>query len=192
MCQHKLAETTKVGPTLESDMIEPKELSEDDASQMTNISQADVQSIHAEVVRMHQAGADAITADKVELTQSASANVKANQISAHQSAMVMVNAGEVVSQQGAIGFVQAEKASVSGFTGAVIAGSAELHNGVAGILAGQDVHINEARTVILFSRNLYGNVTTLMDSRSALIAGLVGGLFSGLMLLLGRMLVRRR
>jgi hypothetical protein len=30
-----------------------------------------------------------------------------------------------------------------------------------------------------------------MDSRSALIAGLVGGLFAGLMLLLGRMLFGR-
>ena len=192
MRQHRLVGTTKVVTTLESDMIEPEELSEDDASQVTNISQADVQSIHAEVVRLHQAGADAITADDVELTQSAAANVKANQISAHQSAMATVNAGEVITQQGAIGFVQAEKASVGGFTGAVIAGSAELHNGVAGFVVGQEVHVNEARTILLLSRNLYGNVTTLMDSRSALIAGLVGGLFSGLMLLLGRMLVRRR
>jgi hypothetical protein len=173
-------------------MIEPEELSEDDVSQVTNISQADVQSIHAEVVRMHQAGADVITAHDVELTQSASANVKANQISAHQSAMATVNAGEVITQQGATGFVQAEKASVAGFTGAVIAGSAELHNGVAGFVVGQEVHVNEARTILLLSRNLYGNVTTLMDSRSAFIAGLVGGLFSGLMLLLGRILVRRR
>ena len=192
MRQHRLVGTTNVVTTLESDMIEPEELSEDDASQVTNISQADVQSIHAEVVRLHQAGADAITADDVELTQSAAANVKANQINAHQSAMATVNAAEVITQQGAIGFVQAEKASVGGFTGAVIAGSAELHNGVAGFVVGQEVHVNEARTILLFSRNLYGNVTTLMDSRSALIAGLVGGLFSGLMLLLGRMLVRRR
>jgi hypothetical protein len=35
-------------------------------------------------------------------------------------------------------------------------------------------------------------VTTLMDTRSALIAGLVTGLFSGIMLLLGRMLFGRR
>ncbi len=172
-------------------MIEPEELSEYDSSQVTEISQAEVQSVNAELVRMHQADAETITADNVELTQSAAANVKANQISAHQSALAMVNAGEVISQGGATGFVQAEKASVSGYTGAVFAGSAELHNGLAGFVAGQDVHVNEARTVVLFSRNLYGNVTTLMDSRSALIAGLVGGLFGGLMLLLGRMLSRR-
>ena len=173
-------------------MVEPEEVSEYDSSQATNISQAEVQSIHAEHVRMHQADAETITADEVELTQSASANVKANHISAHQSALAMVNAGEVLSQNSAIGFVQAEKASVSGLTGAVLAGSAEVRNGIAGFVAGQDVHVNEARTVILLSRNLYGNVTTIMDSRSALIAGLVGGLFGGLMLLLGRMLSGRK
>ena len=173
-------------------MIEPEELSEYDSSQETDISQTTVQSVHAEVVRMHQADAETITADQVELTQSAAANVKANQISAHQSALAMVNAAEVISQNGATGFVQAEKASVGGFTGAVLAGSAEIRNGVTGFVIGQDVQMSEGRTIFLVSRNVYGNVTTLMDSRSALLAGLVGGLFSGLMLLLGRMLVRRR
>ena len=89
------------------------------------------------------------------------------------------------------GFIQAEKASVGGFTGAVFAGSAEIRNGATGFVIGQDVHVSEGRTVFLVSRNVYGNVTTLMDSRSALIAGLVAGLFGGLMMLLGRMLVRR-
>ncbi|HEX9841064.1 MAG TPA: hypothetical protein VGA72_17070 [Anaerolineales bacterium] len=172
-------------------MIEPRELSEADQSQVTNISQAEVQSIHADLVRMHQASADTINADEVELEQSAAANVKANHISMHQSAMARVEAGEVLSQNSAMGFVQAQKASVSGYTGAVVAESADVHHGMAVFVAGREVRVQDARTILLVGQNVNGNVTTLMDSRSALIAGLVGGLFAGLMLLLGRMLFGR-
>jgi hypothetical protein len=172
-------------------MIEPTERPELDQSQVTNISQADVQSVHAELVRMHQASADTINADEVELQQSAAANVKANHISMHQSAMARVEAGEVLSQSSALGFMQAENASVSGYTAAVHAGSVDIHHGMAGFVAGRDVHVQDARAVLLLGQNVTGDVTTLMDSRSALIAGLVGGLFAGLMLLLGRMLFGR-
>jgi len=37
-----------------------------------------------------------------------------------------------------------------------------------------------------------GNVTTVLDTRGALLAGLVGGLFAGLMLMLGRALFGRK
>ena len=172
-------------------MIEPEELPKVDQSQVTNISQADVQSIQAELVRMHQASAENINADEVELQQSAAGNVKANHVSAHQSAMARVEAGEVLSQSSATAFIQAEKASLSGYTGAVLAGSADIHHGMAGFVAGRDVHVKDARTILLLGQNINGDVTTLMDSRSALIAGLVGGLFAGLMLLLGRVLFGR-
>jgi hypothetical protein len=48
------------------------------------------------------------------------------------------------------------------------------------------------KSVILLARNLEGNVTTVIDTRGALIAGLVGGLFAGIMLLLGRALFGRK
>jgi hypothetical protein len=63
---------------------------------------------------------------------------------------------------------------------------------MAAFVVGREVHVNESRTVVLLARNLYGNVTTLFSTRDALIIGLVSGLFSGLMLLLGRMLFRRK
>jgi hypothetical protein len=63
---------------------------------------------------------------------------------------------------------------------------------MVGYVAGSDVHVENSRTGILIARTVNGNVTTLMDTRSALIAGLVGGLFGGIMLLLGRMLFGRK
>ena len=175
-----------------NNMIEPEELPEFDSPQVTNVSHADVQSVRAQLVRMHQADAETITAEEIEMQQSAAGNIKANQVSTSQSALAMVEAGEVLVQNGIIGYIQAENASVSGYTGAVVAGSANIRQSMVGYVAGTDVHVEESRTVLLLARNLNGNVTTLMDTRSALIAGLVGGLFAGIMLLLGRMLFGRK
>lgn len=173
-------------------MIEPDELPEVNSPQVTNISQAEVHNVRAELVRMHQADAENIVAQQVELHQSAAANVKANHINMNQSAIGMANATEVSVASGAVGFAQAEKMSVGGFTGVVVAGSAEVQHGVAVVVAGRDVHVAESRTGILIARNISGDVTTVLDTRGALIAGLVGGLFAGLMLLLGRALFGRK
>ena len=173
-------------------MIEPEELPEIDSSQVTNISHADVQTVHAELVRMHEADAENIIAQEVELRQSAAGNVKADRFSAHQSAIGMLSATEASVEESAVGFVQAEKMSAGGYTGVVLAGSADLQHGMAVFVAGREVHVNEARTGILLARNVQGNVTTVLDTRGALLAGLVGGLFAGLMLMLGRALFGRK
>ena len=88
--------------------------------------------------------------------------------------------------------VQAENVSLSGYSGAVVAGNADVRNAMAVVVVGTDIRVSDSRTVLLFGRNVQGNVTTLMDTRSALIAGLVAGLFSSIMLLLGRMLFGRK
>ena len=188
-------------------MIEPEEIPELDQPQMTDLLQTDAQNIHAPLVRMRQSSAGEVvadevsmqqsaagrmSADKVTLQQSAAGFIKAEQVSLNQASAGLVSTGELLSQESSTGFVRAEKASVSGYTGAVVAGSADIQHGLVGVVAGRNVHLDEARTVFLIARTVYGDVTTLMDRRSALTAGLVGGLFAGLMLLLGRMLFRRK
>ena len=170
-------------------MLEPQETKE---TQVANVSQTDVQNVQAEMVRMHQASAESITATEIELEQSAAVHLKASSASTHQSALVAVETEEILAQNSAIGFVEAEKASVRGYTGAVAAQNAEVHYSLAGVVVGNDVHVEGGRTILMVGQNISGNVTTFVDSRSALIIGLVGGLFSGLMLLLGRMLFGRR
>jgi hypothetical protein len=173
-------------------MTEPENLPNFDSQQVTNVSHADVQSIEAELVRMHRADAETVTAEEVEMQQSAAGSVKATRISASQSAMAQITAQDVLVEQGITGYVQAEKASVSGYTGAVVARSADVHQSLVGYVAGSDVNVENSRTVLLVARNVNGNVTTLLDTRSALIAGLVGSLFAGIMLLLGRTLFGRK
>ena len=170
-------------------MLEPEK---SDQSQVANVSQSEVKTVQAQLVRMHQASAETVNASDVEMEQSAAASVKADSVSTHLSALAAVEAEEVLSQNSVIGFVEADKASVRGYTGAVTAQNAEVHYALAGVVIGNDVHVEGARTILLVGQNVTGNVTTMMDSRSALIIALVGGLFSGLMLLLGRMLFGRR
>jgi len=172
-------------------MIEPDELPEFDSPQVTNITQAEVRTIRAEHVRMLQADAENIVAQEVELKQSAAGNVKANHINTHQSAIAVANATEITVSQGVVGFARVEKISGAGYTGAILAGSADLHHGRANVVVGRDVHVENSHTGVLFARNLSGNVTTLLDARGALIVGLISGLFAGLMMLLTRSLFRR-
>ena len=172
-------------------MLENDDFPEIDSPQVTNISHADVHNIRAEVVRMHQADAEVIIADEAELQNSAAGNVKAKTISGNMMLLGAVKADEVSVVNGGVGYAQAGTMSVSGYTGAVVAGSVEVHHGFAGFVAGREVHVNESRTGILLARTVNGDVTTVLDTRGALIAGLTAGLFAGLMLLLGRMLFRR-
>lgn len=173
-------------------MLENDEFPEIDSPQATNISHSDVVNVHAEMVQMHQSDAETITAETVEMQKSAAGSVKAVNVFGHTALMGAVSGNEVFVQDGGVGFAQAEKMSVSGYTGAVVAGSADVHDGMVGFVAGRDVHVSEARTGILLARTVYGDVNPVLDTRGALIVGLTGGLFAGLMLLLGRMLFRRK
>lgn len=173
-------------------MLENDDFPQIESPQVTHISHAEVGSIHAEMVSMHQADAETITAGEVEMQQSAAANVKADHIASHQTAMAMVEAEEITASQSALGMVRAGKMSMSGYTGAVVAGSVEVRHAAVGFAAGREVHVNESRTGVLLARTVHGDVTAVLDTRGALIAGLTGGLFAGLMLLLGRLLFRRK
>jgi len=46
--------------------------------------------------------------------------------------------------------------------------------------------------LILLSNHVEGEVQTVVDTRSALIAGMVGGLLTGTILLIGRLVFGRR
>ena len=53
---------------------------------------------------------------------------------------------------------------------------------------GTNVQADSIRTGLLISREVHGNVTTTVDGRTALLAGLAGGALAGLIMLSGRLL----
>jgi len=174
-------------------MVGPEINSESEESQVSNISQAQVQTVNAQQVNMNQAAAETITAENVTLDRSAVADLNANHVTADRAAIGELKASDVVADQSAIGYVQAERAAVSGFVGAVIGQSADVRSSAAIAVIANDVKFGESsRTVLLISRNVEGDVTTLMDTRTALIAGLTAGLFASIAVLLGRALFGRK
>lgn len=174
-------------------MTEASNLSEvPEQSQVANLSHVTVETVKAELVRMHQSSAGEIQAEDVELNMSAAASVNSARVSARTSTIAALQAVEVTTENSAVGAAQAERMSLRGVAGAVMGSSVELDHSHVGILAGREVRGEQIKTVILLSGKVEGNVTTVMDTRSALIAGLVGGLFAGIMLLLGRGLFGRK
>ena len=161
-------------------------------SQVANLSQVTVETVKAELVRMHQSSAGEIQAEDVELNMSSAASVNSARVSTRTSAIAALQSVEVTTENSVVAAAQAERMSLRGVAGAVMAGSVELDHSHVGILAGREVRGEQIKTVILLSGKVEGNVTTMMDTRGALIAGLVGGLFAGIMLLLGRMVFGRK
>jgi hypothetical protein len=166
--------------------------STDEQPQVANLAHVDVDRVQAELVRMHQSSAREIAADEVELHQSISVDVNGSHLSAHESALGMVNAVEVQMQNSGAAALRAQSATINGYTGAVIAGQAQLGNTYAGLVAAQDVKGERIESIVLLARRVEGDVRTIVDTRTALLAGLVGGLFTGMIFLLGQALFRRK
>ncbi|NWF65324.1 MAG: hypothetical protein HXY38_13580 [Chloroflexi bacterium] len=160
--------------------------------QVSNLANVDVETIHAEMARMHQSSAGSIHSEDVELNLSAAGRVQAANFKANESFVAVAQAGDVTIQNGVAGAVRAESAALNGVSGVVVAGSVEFGNAYAGLVAGGEVHSERIESLILLSPRVQGNVTTVIDTRGAVMAGLVGGLFAGMLLLLGRALFGKK
>jgi len=173
-------------------MTDSNPSSENDQPQVINLSEVDVDTVDAGLVRMHQSSARVIHAEDVELSQGVALEVNAGSLQARQAGLGFAQADVLSVQDGVVVAARAGKVSVNGAAGLVVAGSVEFGNTYAGVVTAREVRGEKIESIILLSRKVEGNVSTVMDTRGALIAGLIGGLFAGIMLLLGRMLFRRK
>jgi len=175
----------------QDNMSENNEIQESH-TQVVNLSQVDVENVKAEMVRMHQSSAEAVISEDADLSISMAAEIHARHTEAKDSIVAYVQTNELTARDSLIVAAQAEEMSLNGVAGVVLAGGVEFGSAYAGLVAGREIRGERIESVILLSPKVEGNVTTVMDTRTALIAGLVGGLFAGLMLLLGRALFSRR
>ncbi len=176
-------------------MAEKKQIPEENVEeipQVTNLDTTSVEVIEAEMVRMHQSAVQEITADEVALHQSAALDVAAAEVSAHESALGLVNAKDVEMTNSAAAAIRAENVNVNGSVGVVMADTVNLGNTYAGVVVGGQVKAEQIETLFLLSNQVEGDVQTVVDTRGALIAGTVGGLLTGIILLIGRLMFGRR
>jgi hypothetical protein len=189
-CSPRLREEARFMPGAK--MKAEHELPEPYQTQVANLSRVEVETVNSEMVRMAQSSAANIQAEDVELSQGFALKAQAVNLTARQSVIGLARADEISMRASGAGFVRAESVSINGGAGVVVAGSVEFGSAYAGIVAGREIRGEKIETLILLSRKVEGNVATVMDTRGAIIAGLVGGLFAGIMLLLGRMLFGRK
>ena len=171
--------------------MNPEENAEE-SPRVTNLDMTSVEVIDAEMVRMHQSAAQEISADEVAMQQAAALDVTAAEISTHQTGLALVSAKEVELNNSAAGAIRAENVNVVGGAGIVLANSVNLGNTYAGLVAGGNVRSESIETLIFLGNHVEGDVQTVVDTRGALIAGTVGGVLAGVVLLIGRLVFGRR
>jgi hypothetical protein len=83
-------------------------------------------------------------------------------------------------------FTACNKATLaSSASAAVVAGeSASAEQSLIGMVAAREVKVKDSRSMLLLANKVEGNVTTIMDTRTALGFGLVAGGILGLISLL--------
>lgn len=163
----------------------------EETPQVVNLTNSSAAAIQAELVRMHQSAAQTVSATEAELHQSVALRVAGDRVGAHEAALGVVSAAEAELVNSGAGAVRAEIVNINGCAGAVVTGRANLGNTYAGMVAAREVRGERIESLILLSGRVEGDIHTVVDTRGAIIAGLVGGLFAGLMLLLGRLLFGR-
>jgi hypothetical protein len=90
------------------------------------------------------------------------------------------------------GIVRADNVNVRGQAGVVLAETVNLENTYAGLVAGGHIRGERVEALIMLGNRVEGNVQAVVDTRGALIAGRVGGLLTGIVLLIGRLVLGRR
>jgi len=173
-------------------MSESQTTPDEERNSVINLYRESVDVVQAEMVRINQSAVQEVTAEEVELTMSGSLNTKASNVITHETAMVMVDAEDVEMSNSAAGAVFAKNIEISGQAGVVLGNSIELGNTYAGFVAGRDIHAEKIDSLVFLGRHVEGDVQAVVDTRAALIAGMTGGLFAGLIVLLGQFLFRRK
>ena len=168
--------------------IIPEELIE---SEVVNLTETGAETIQAEQVRMQQSGANNIFADEIEMSQSGAAGIKAHTISMQESGAVALKAEDVtMSQSGAV-VLQADDVRLQGNVAVVVANHVELEDSAVLAVASQSLRAERIETILLLAGNVEGEVHTVVDTRDAILIGLLGGMISGVFLLMGKFLFRR-
>ena len=136
-----------------------------------NIKQSTIRSVEGGHIELHQVGALSIDGEKLEVTQGAMVVLQGSDISLNQS-ISGVTAGENVSINYSLSPVSISKENT------------EVNRSAVGILAAQTVKAENTSALLIVANKVEGNVTTLLNWRSALALGAtLGGLLGFLSLL---------
>ena len=160
--------------------------------QVVNLSNVSVENVEAELVRTHQTSIQQLNAKEVELHISALGTANTGELQANDSIVGMVVSEQAEVKDSIVGGVTATTLSLNGVSVLALANSMSIKDVDAIAVVGTEINAENSRTGILISREVNGNVTTVVDGRTVLLAGLAGGTIAGLILLAGKLLFGRK
>ncbi len=135
-----------------------------------------IQNVEADTVRIQQGGANQVIAKNVELYKGGALTIQGDVVGMQQGAAFIARGAKITSDEST--------------TGAVLAEHAVLQISRIGITITKKAELNNSSSIVLLAREVEGNVETILDTRGALLAGLIGGIAVGLVLLVGNLLRR--
>jgi hypothetical protein len=139
-----------------------------------SIKQSTIRSVEGGHLELQQVGALSIDGEKIEVTQGASGILRGRDISLNQSISGVTAADNV-----AINF------SLSPLT--ISREQTTASRSAVGVMAAKEIKSENTSAFLVVSNKIEGNVTTLLDTRSAVALGaVIGGLWGFFSLLLKR------
>jgi hypothetical protein len=139
-----------------------------------NIKQSTIRSVEGGHLELQQVGALSIDGEKIEVTQGASGILRGHDISLNQSISGVTAADNV-----AINF------SLSPLT--ISREQTTASRSAVGVMAAKEIKSENTSAFLVVSNKIDGNITTLLDTRSAMALGaVIGGLWGFFSLLLRR------
>jgi hypothetical protein len=159
--------------------------------QIVNISQSSVEMIQAGLVRANQTNIRHLEADEVDLQVAAAGRIETSGLQVRDSAIGVVSSSQASVVDSIAGGIRSDTLNFNGVAALAVANNFTGKDVSAFTIIATDLKADTIHTGILISREVHGNVTTTVDAQSALMAGLVGGLTTGLVLMVAKLLFGR-
>jgi hypothetical protein len=144
--------------------------------------------VEAEFMNVRQSTVRAVEGGHIELQQVAALSIDGERVEVTQGASVMTT-GENVTLNQSLSFVTVGDTTNLNFSCAplsISAGETVADKSAIGVLAARDITCTNTTSLLLVAQNVRGNVTTLLDWRSALAIGAVAGGIFGLFTLFSK------
>ncbi|MCL5022879.1 MAG: hypothetical protein M1497_05885 [Nitrospirae bacterium] len=149
-------------------MVDPeaKEIEGEDLdfieAEFVTIKQSSVRSIEGGHIEVQQVGALSIDGERIEVTQGAAGIMRATEVNLNQS-ISAVTVGDSISVN-------------SSFSPALFSkDNAMVSRSAVGIVGAREIHAEHSSSLLMIAGNVEGEVTTLLDWKSALALGAVVG-----------------
>jgi len=132
-----------------------------------NVKQSTVRAVEGGHVELQQVGALTIDGEKIDATQGAACIMRGRELSLNQSISAISIADDM--------FLNFSFSPIS-----MARNNADVNRSAVGVIVSKEIKSENTSSLIMIARKVEGNVTTLLDWRSALAFGAVVGGVLGL------------